>query len=100
MAGPTGRASKLFGGRQDGRRSALVAVSSTIVFFGLLVAIIVNSPGWPLVQHAFFNARYFAESWPRQVDIVVVNVQLFLWAEAFILPLALVLAVLRSLPGP
>jgi polar amino acid transport system permease protein len=97
----TDRGSKLFGGgRSDGRRAVLVAFVSTVVVFGLLGLVVINSSGWPLVQRSFLNFDKFADSWPRQVDAVVVNVQLFFWAEAFILPLALLIAVLRSLPGP
>jgi polar amino acid transport system permease protein len=101
MAGPTsGRGSKLLGGRPEGSRAFLVALLSTLVVFGGLGALIVNAPGWPLIQRTFFNGDYWADSWPRQVAAIVTNVQLFLWAEAFILPLALGIAVLRSLPGP
>jgi polar amino acid transport system permease protein len=110
MSGPpVGRAGRilgtLFGGRAAGRRAearraVLVALVSTIVVFGLLGALVVNAPGWSLIQRTFFNGDYWADSWPRQVAAIVTNVQLFLWAELFILPLALGVAVLRSLPGP
>lgn len=83
-----------------GGRAALIAFGSTIVVFGLAALAIVNAPGWPLVQRSFLNATFLADSWPRQVEAVAVNVQLFLIAEAIILPAALLLAVLRSLPGP
>jgi len=95
-----GRRSKLLGGRSDGRRSALIAIASTIVVFGGLAFLILNSPGWALVRQSFFNGRYFEDSWPRQVSAIAVNVQLFLFAEALILPFGLLIAVLRSLPGP
>jgi polar amino acid transport system permease protein len=101
MAGPQpGRASLILGGRGGGRQAAIVALVSTIVVFGLLGLAVVNAPGWPLIQQTFFNATYWADSWPRQVPAIVTNIQLFLWAEVFILPLALGIAVLRSLSGP
>ena len=86
--------------RDGGRRPALIALSSTFVVFGLLLAVGLNSPGWPLVQKSFFNATYLADSWPRQIEAIGTNVQLFLIAEVIILPAALLIAVLRSLPGP
>jgi polar amino acid transport system permease protein len=97
---PDGRAGRLVGRRPGGRRAILVALASTLIVFGLLGAIVVNAPGWPLIQRTFLNGEYWAESWPRQMAAIVTNVQLFLWAELFILPLALGVAVLRSLPGP
>jgi polar amino acid transport system permease protein len=100
LAGADGRSPKLLGDRSDGRRAILIAVISTVVVFGGLGLAIGNSPGWQLVQQTFFNARYFEDSWPRQVEAFAVNIQLFLWSEALILPFGLVIAVLRSLPGP
>ena len=94
------RASRLIGLAGGGRRSLLIALVSTVAVFGILATVVVNSPGWPLVQRAFFDPAKFVASWPRQIEAFVVNVQLFLWAEFLILPLALVVAVLRSLPGP
>ncbi len=89
------------GGRRGaGRRSLLIAIGSSVVVFGLLGWLIVTSPGWGLVQESFFNPKYIGTSWPRQVAAIAVNVQLFLIAEACILPLGLIVAVLRSLPGP
>jgi polar amino acid transport system permease protein len=78
----------------------LIALGSTAVVFGVLGYVVVSSPGWPRVQESFFNAEVFDESWPRVTRAFWVNVQLFLAAEVLVLILGLVLAVLRSLPGP
>ena len=59
-----------------------------------------NAPGWPTVQKTFFNAEVFAKSLPAQVEALRTNIALFLLAEILILPLALVIAVMRSLRGP
>ncbi len=84
----------------SGRRATVIAlVSSAFVFTGLGL-IVVNSPGWARVQSSFFDPRVFAESWPRIVGSFWVNVRLFLVAEALILVWGLVIAVLRSVPGP
>ena len=81
-------------------RAATVAGISTIVFFGLLVAFVTNAPGWAEVKRSFLNERFFWGSLPDVVRHFEVNVQLFARAEVLILVFGLVLAVLRSLPGP
>ena len=81
-------------------RSTLVALVSTVVFFGIVGWIVVTSPGWPAVQASFLSGKVFAASFPSIVRAFWVNVQLFLVAEVLILVLGLVVAVLRSLPGP
>jgi polar amino acid transport system permease protein len=79
---------------------ALTAVVSTVVVFGVLGYIIVNAPGWPRVQQSFFSADVFVESLPDLLEALVVNIRLFLVAETLILIFSLVLAVMRSMPGP
>jgi polar amino acid transport system permease protein len=86
--------------RQGAVRSTLVAIVSTVVVFGAIGWVIVNAPGWSRVQASFFNGDVFARSFPSIVGSFWVNVQLFLIAEALILLLGLLVAVLRSLPGP
>jgi polar amino acid transport system permease protein len=81
-------------------RSTLVALLSTVVFFGVVGWIVVHAPGWPAVQRSFLNGTVWAQSAPDIVPAFSVNVELFCIAEVFILVLALILAVLRSLPGP
>jgi len=78
----------------------LIAVVSTIVVFGVIAIVVVNSPGWPTIRDTFFNRQVWDASLPRQLDAIAVNIQLFLIAEVLILPFALVIAVMRGLPGP
>jgi polar amino acid transport system permease protein len=89
-----------FGLGAEGARSLLIAIVSTIVFFGIIGYIVVNSAGWPRVQAQFLNEQVFWESLPKVVSKFWVNVQLFLVAEGLILVFGLLLAVLRSMPGP
>jgi polar amino acid transport system permease protein len=96
---PAVRRSRLLPAPED-RRGLAIAIASTVVVFALLGWIIVTSPGWPRVQQSFFDPETFDESWPRVLRGFWVNVQLFLLAEVFVLVLGLVVAVLRSLPGP
>ncbi len=93
------RGSRL-GAGLEGPRSILVAAASTVVVFGLLALVVVNAPGWQEVQEDFLDAENFRRSLPGIVEKFGVNVRLFLIAEVFILFGGLVIAVLRSLPGP
>ncbi len=81
-------------------RSTLVALVSTAVFFGAVGWVVVHAPNWPDVQRSFFNGDVWNSSVPDIVPAFLVNVELFCVSEVFILVLALLLAVLRSLPGP
>jgi polar amino acid transport system permease protein len=92
------RRSRLLGRLQPG--GLFVAFVSTIVVFGAIGYLIVSSPNWPLVQESFFNAEIFWGSFPDLLRALWKNIQLFLVAEVFILFFALILAVMRSLPGP
>jgi polar amino acid transport system permease protein len=92
---------RLFGGLQaEGATGVLIAVVSTIVVIGLIVYFVVRSPNWPVVRDAFFNVQEFKETFPEILARFRLNVQYFLIGEVFILAFALVLAVIRSLPGP
>ena len=85
---------------REGRRAVLLALASTTVVFGVLGWAVTTAPGWAVVQHDFFDPALFRESLPASITRFWINVQLFVIAEALILVLGLVLAVLRSLPGP
>jgi len=88
------------GRRRVSWRATTVAAVSTVVVFGLLATAITSAPNWPDVQRGFFDGRFFWGSLPDVVRHFEVNVRLFLIAEVLILVFGLVLAVLRSLPGP
>jgi len=81
-------------------RTVAIAVLSTLVFLALVGLVVTRSPGWEAFKEYFFNWDYYRESFPEIADAFLVNVKLFLVAEVFILPVALLIAVLRSLPGP
>lgn len=94
------RSRLLTGMRQEGARSVLIAVVSTVAVFAVLIIVIVRSPNWPTVKEAFFNGAVFWDSLPRISQRFLRNIEFFMIAEAFILVWALILAVMRSLPGP
>jgi polar amino acid transport system permease protein len=86
--------------RPNSLHSTFIALVSTAVVFGAIGWVIVSAPGWSKVQASFFNQEVFAKSFPAIAGAFWVNVQLFLIAEVLILLLGLLVAVLRSLPGP
>ena len=77
-----------------------MSVVSTVVFFGAIALIVVNAAGWPDVKQAFFDGDLFRESFPDIARAFVLNVKIFVVAEIVILVFALLIAVLRGLPGP
>jgi polar amino acid transport system permease protein len=71
-----------------------------VVVFGGLAALIVLSPGWDEFHSAFLNWDVFKASFPDIAHAFLLNVKIFCIAEPIILVLALVVAVVRGLPGP
>jgi polar amino acid transport system permease protein len=84
----------------DGRGGVTIAVVSTLLVFGVLVLLVTHAPGWPEVKKTFFDWDEFKASFPEIARAFRLNVKIFCIAEVFILAIALLLAVLRSLPGP
>ncbi len=96
-----GRSRILGGGtRVEGRRAVGIALVSTAIFVAVVVIVAVSSPGWEEFRFKFLNVEELFDSLPDVGRAFLVNVQLFLIAEVLVLILALVVAVLRSLPGP
>ena len=98
---PTGR-----GSRALGNRAILVSSASTVLFFGLVAAVLVLAPGSGLVAERFFSPFHLWQSFvgtrstPSVVGAFLLNVRIFLISEVFILVLALIIAVVRQIPGP
>lgn len=93
--------SRLFAGlRQEGAKGVLIALVSTIAVFAVLTVVIVRSPNWPTVRQSFFDWQQFTSSLADVAPKFLRNIQYFMIAEVFILSWALLLAVMRSLPGP
>ena len=83
-----------------GARNVGIAVTSTVVFFAVIVVVIVTSAGWPEVRKAFLDRKIFSDSFPEIAHAFLLNIRIFCIAEALILVFALAIAVLRGLPGP
>ena len=91
-----------------GNRGFLISTVSTIVFFAALTVIVLAAPGFDAVRESFFNWEAMKESFfgvpeeglPGIGQAFLLNIRIFLTAEILILIFALVVAVVRSLPGP
>jgi ABC-type amino acid transport system, permease component len=97
------RRPRLFDGLRsggEGRRSVFVAMLSTVVFFTVVAVAITHAPGWPEVKSTFFDWGEFKSTFPEIARAFKLNIKIFCIAEVFILIFALLIAVLRSLPGP
>ena len=70
------------------------------MFVTAIVVLVTHSPGWSEVKAAFFDWDIYRDSFPEILHAFWLNVKLFCVAEVLILPAALFVAVLRSLPGP
>lgn len=92
------RRSRIVGGGEG--RSVWVAVASTAVFFTVAGVLVVTSPGWPAIRDAFFDGAVFRDAFPKILARFGRNVAIFGIAEVLVLVLALLIAVMKSLPGP
>ena len=98
---PRDRGSKMLGGR-----AVLVSSLSTILFFAVIAAMVVLAPGSEIVAERFFDPFHLRQSFfgtesePSVVGAFLLNVYIFTISEVLILILALVIAVVRGIPGP
>jgi polar amino acid transport system ATP-binding protein len=91
-----------------GNRAFLVSTGSTIVFFLALALIFYFAPGSAEVRAQFFNLEDMkqafvgvpSEGLPSVGKAFILNVEMFLVSEVLILIFALVIAVVRQIPGP
>jgi polar amino acid transport system permease protein len=96
-----GRGSKMLG-----NRAVLVSSASTVLFFAVIAVIVVLAPGSEVVAERFFSPFHLwqsvvgTEGTPSVVEAFLLNVRIFLISEVLILILALVIAVVRQIPGP
>jgi len=85
--------------RRSLTRGAVAGASTLVVLVGLVV-LMVRAPGWERVSAAYFDLAYAREVLPDLARAFVLNVKLFLVAEALILVVALLVAVIRIVPSP
>jgi polar amino acid transport system permease protein len=95
-----GRRSRILQGASGPVANVSIALVSTFVFVLVVTLLIVNAPGWEDVKQSFFNGGEARDAFPLVAKAFLLNVKMFLIAEGLILIFALVIAVLRGLPGP
>jgi polar amino acid transport system permease protein len=98
-----GRSSRILAdlkGSGGGQRNVWIALASTLVLVGIVVLLVITSTGWPAVKQAFFNRQIFVDDFGEIAHAFLLNIRIFLIAEVFILVFALLIAILRGLPGP
>jgi polar amino acid transport system permease protein len=81
------------------RRSVLVAIASTLAFAIIVWATLITTPGWAIVQAAFFDPEVALRSLPRVWDGFLLNLQVLGMSVITDGVCALFLATLRTLPG-
>lgn len=86
--------------RSRSRRSTLVALASTVVFAAAVAYGVASSPGWPRVRETFLDPTVGWSSLPAVLSGLWLNIRVLVVAEAGILVLGLLIAVLRTLRGP
>ena len=93
------RRSRILGGGSPAANVS-IALASTVVVLVLVALAVVNAPGWPTVKKSFFNVSEGRDVFPLVARAFELNVKMFSIAEVLILVFALLLAILRGLPGP
>jgi polar amino acid transport system permease protein len=73
-----------------------MALVATVLVLGVLVAVVVTSPGWPTVKKTFLSWSDAKASFPTILHGFWKNVLMFLVAEPLILVLGALVAVVRS----
>ena len=81
-------------------RQTVVATATTVVVFGLLLAGLLASPGWPRVHETFFSWFHARESFDGIKQGFWINVKLFMICEPLILVVAMAVALTRSARAP
>jgi len=103
------RGSRLLGGGGQGQaRGAALSTASTIVVLAVLAALFLLAPGSAAVRHTFFSPPDMwhaligdpAKGYYSVGAAIWLNIRMFLAAEAIIVVLALLLAVIRQSTGP
>jgi polar amino acid transport system permease protein len=86
--------------RRQSRRSVLIAAGSTVLLAAVLVTALVTAPGWPRVEASFFDLDVARRSLPDIAEGLWLNVRVFAVVGVAMLVVGLLVAVLRTLPGP
>jgi polar amino acid transport system permease protein len=102
------RGSRLLGGGGGSARGVALSTASTLVVLAVVVLLFLLAPGSAQVRHTFFNPENMwhalvgdpAKGYYSVGAAIWLNIRMFLVAEALILVLGLLIAVVRQSTGP
>ena len=102
------RGSRLLGSGGGSARGVALSTASTLVVLAVVAALFLLAPGSAAVRHTFFNPENMwhaligdpAKGYYSVGAAVWLNIRMFVVAEALILILGLVIAVIRQSTGP
>ncbi len=86
--------------RARARRNALIAALSSVIVIGGLAAVVLTSPGWPVVRETFFSWSEFKNAFPEVLAGFWLDVKIFMAVEVAVLVIALVIALIRVNRSP
>ena len=90
----------------SGTRGVWLSAASTLIFLGIILAFFFLAPGSAKVRTSFFSLHHIHDAFfgtDRTTAIwraFLINIRMMVVAEVIILAFALLLAVVRGLPGP
>lgn len=82
------------------KRATLVSIASTLVFAVLVVAVLLNSPGWGLVRESFFDIDTALASLPKILTGLLLNLRILVFAGIGVIVFGSLLAIMRTLRNP
>jgi polar amino acid transport system permease protein len=100
LANDPGRRSRMLAGWNGPVRTVSIATASTVIVFTAIIVAVVTAPGWPEVHRSMFNTAEGRDAFPLVARAFELNIRMFMIAEVLVLALALLLAIVRGLPGP
>jgi polar amino acid transport system permease protein len=81
-------------------RSFWISAVSTIAFAALVAVAVATAPGMGVVRGVFFSRANFDHALRPVAEGFEINLRMMVIAEALVLAFALLIAVVRGLPGP
>ncbi len=86
--------------RRRHRRAIAISSVSTVIVLGGLAALVLTSPGWPVVRRTFFSSSAFGQSIGSVAEGFWLDVRMFLVVEVVVLAVGLLIAVIRTVDIP
>jgi polar amino acid transport system permease protein len=99
-AGPDRRAERAAARRAHSLRGQGIAAASTVIVLGGLAALILTSPGWPVLRESFFDWDQFTESFPDIAEAFWLDIRVFMIVEVVVLIIGLAVALVRTAKAP